>query len=134
MRARRHRAGGPTSGFGSRLCTSARGHVDCSTILLAVRGKGHQPMSPLPLASQGETRTFPARLSVLHDVEAFIDAFAARHELAPRDMMRVLLVLEELFTNTVSHGYGGDSDHPVEVTVAVSDRCVALVYRDAGQP
>jgi serine/threonine-protein kinase RsbW/sigma-B regulation protein RsbU (phosphoserine phosphatase) len=47
---------------------------------------------------------------------------------------RLRLTIEELFLNTVTHGHGGDTDAPVEVTVHVDVDRVALVYEDTAPP
>jgi anti-sigma regulatory factor (Ser/Thr protein kinase) len=51
-----------------------------------------------------------------------------------RLVMRLRLAVEELFVNTVTHGYGGDTDAPVEVTVRVDGDRIVLVYEDAAPP
>ena len=48
--------------------------------------------------------------------------------------LRMNLVLEELFTNTVRHGHKGDSDSPVWVTLAATPQSFKLEYEDAGPP
>ena len=48
--------------------------------------------------------------------------------------MRLRLVVEELFVNTVTHGHGGDSDAPVEITILVADDRVLLTYVDVAPP
>ena len=40
------------------------------------------------------------------------------------------LVVEELFVNTVTHGHGGDSDAPVDVSVSLDGDRVTVVYED----
>jgi len=63
-------------------------------------------------------------------VRAFLEGFCTRTGL-PRDAcLRLNLVVEELFTNTVRHGYHGDSDAPVWVAVSRGDDRVQLVYED----
>jgi anti-sigma regulatory factor (Ser/Thr protein kinase) len=69
-----------------------------------------------------------------------MDAFAALGALAEgaahdagltrNDALRLRLVLEELFTNTVHHGHGGDSDHLVDVILDVTPGQVRLTYED----
>ena len=51
-------------------------------------------------------RVFPARMRMLHDALAFVAAFAEARNLSERDLLRLQLVIEELFTNTIMHGYG----------------------------
>ena len=48
----------------------------------------------------------------------------------PRLIMRLRLAVEELFVNTVTHGHGGDTSHPVDVTVRIEGDRVVLVYED----
>ena len=48
--------------------------------------------------------------------------------------MRLRLVVEELFVNTVTHGHGGDCDAPVEITILVKDDRVVLTYVDVAPP
>ena len=48
--------------------------------------------------------------------------------------MRLTLIVEELFTNSVAHGYGRESDAPIEVTLAADAGEVTLGYDDAAPP
>ena len=54
-----------------------------------------------------------ARMASLPRATAFIEAFCAKHAIDPQDALRLLLLVEELFTNTVMHGHGGGSAAPV---------------------
>ena len=44
--------------------------------------------------------------------------------------MRIVLLVEELFANSVNHGYGGDSDHPVWLTLDPTPGKCRVVYED----
>lgn len=79
----------------------------------------------------GERRVFAARLVALPATAAFIDDFCARNGLDVADALRVTLVVEELFTNSVLHGYGGDSDAPIELTLCATAGAVDVLYEDA---
>ena len=61
-------------------------------------------------------RRFPARIDALTQMAAFVEEVGALAEFTHHDRLRLTLVLEELFTNTVEHGYGGDSEAPVVIT------------------
>lgn len=50
------------------------------------------------------------------------------------DMLRLILVLEELFTNSVDHGYGGECHRPVRLTLARAGRAVLVCYEDEAPP
>ena len=41
--------------------------------------------------------------------------------------------MEELFTNTVLHGHGGDSDALVEVTLEIAEERIVLTYQDSAK-
>ena len=77
-------------------------------------------------------QTFRARLDEAPALTAFLDAAVAG--LGDRLSMRLRLVAEELFVNTVTHGHGGDCDAPVEVTVRVAADRVVLTYVDVAPP
>jgi anti-sigma regulatory factor (Ser/Thr protein kinase) len=79
-----------------------------------------------------QTRTFRARLDTCTDVADFVESAIA--DLDARLVMRLRLVVEELFVNTVTHGHGGDSDAPVEVTVRSAGDRVLLDYADTAPP
>jgi serine/threonine-protein kinase RsbW len=80
------------------------------------------------------TRTFPARRDALPQVEAFLAEVGAAAGLAREACLRVTLLVEELFTNTVVHGHGGDSEAPIRLDCEVEPGRIALVYEDTGPP
>ena len=77
-------------------------------------------------------QTFRARLDEGPTLAAFVEAAVAG--MSDRLSMRLRLVVEELFVNTVTHGHGGDSDAPVEITILVADDRVVLTYVDVAPP
>jgi len=91
---------------------------------------GPPPASP----PDAERRVFAARLGVLPATAAFVADYCERHGIARDDALRLTLIVEELFTNSVTHGYGGDSDAPVELELAAGAGDVLLVYGDAAPP
>jgi anti-sigma regulatory factor (Ser/Thr protein kinase) len=82
----------------------------------------------------GERRVFQARMSMLPVIAAFVASFCDRHGITHDDALRLTLIVEELFTNSVTYGYGGDSDAPVELTLSVEASDIMLVYADAAPP
>lgn len=73
-------------------------------------------------------RQFKARLSEFDEIAAYIESACATLQEDAR--LRIVLLVEELFVNSVNHGYGADSDEPVWLTLSVnSDEC-HLVYED----
>jgi serine/threonine-protein kinase RsbW len=77
---------------------------------------------------------FPARFDALGQVNAFLEDFC-RHAAIRRDhCLRLNLVLEELFTNTVRHGHRGDCEAPVWVYLAFDPPGLRLTYEDSAPP
>jgi anti-sigma regulatory factor (Ser/Thr protein kinase) len=76
----------------------------------------------------------PARLGKMRELRAFLEVFCAASQVASDSRLRLNLVLEELFTNTVRHGHGGDCDAPVWVTLAREGNDIRVVYEDNAPP
>jgi serine/threonine-protein kinase RsbW len=87
-------------------------------------------MESMPLPA-GEHAVFPARLSALPDTAIFARDFCERNGVSRDDALRLTLIIEELFTNTVQHGYGSESDAPIRVTLGISGPHVTILYEDA---
>ena len=74
------------------------------------------------------TRRFAARSTEFEAIRQFVESNAG--VMPQDDQYRVLLLVEELFANSVMHGYAGDSDSPVWLTVIVSNGTCRIVYED----
>jgi serine/threonine-protein kinase RsbW len=77
---------------------------------------------------RGETSEAPR----LH---SFADDFARQTRLSASDRGRVLVILDELFSNIVRHGY--DANRPtctVEIVLALEDRKLRIELTDDGRP
>ena len=79
-------------------------------------------------------RIFPARRDALPQIDAFLTEVCAAAALDREMRLRVTLLVEELFTNTVVHGHGADSDAPVRLDCQVAPGRVTLLYEDTGPP
>jgi serine/threonine-protein kinase RsbW len=78
---------------------------------------------------------FPARLGEMNALRGFLEGFCAQAGIGGDGCLRLNLLLEELFTNTVRHGHGGDCDSPVWVSLAADDPArVTVNYEDSGKP
>jgi serine/threonine-protein kinase RsbW len=84
----------------------------------------------LPI-THSEQRSFTARMDHLVPATAFVEAFCELHGIAPGDALRLRLVVEELFTNTVKHGHRGDSDALIGIEISVGVAELALRYEDS---
>ena len=91
-------------------------------------------MSETEVMDGGEERSFAAQLARLPDTAAFVETFCQRHGVGHADALRLTLVVEELFTNSVVHGYRGDSDAPIRLVLAKDNDAVALLYEDCAPP
>jgi serine/threonine-protein kinase RsbW/sigma-B regulation protein RsbU (phosphoserine phosphatase) len=78
-----------------------------------------------------EQREWRARMACLHDAVAFIEDFCRRHGVSGDDARRLSLIAEELFTNTVRHGHGGDSDAPVRIALGLAGAHLELRFEDS---
>ena len=75
-------------------------------------------------------RSVPARLQAFAQVRVLIDQFAMGTGLGREDRHKLTLIVEELFVNTVNHGFGGDSDTLVSITIEDDTNYVSLTYED----
>ena len=77
---------------------------------------------------------FPSRLEELRRLNAFLESFCAERGIERAHCLRLNLVLEELFVNTIRHGHRGDCDAPVWVTMAAEPSAVRVTYEDSAPP
>jgi len=75
---------------------------------------------------------FPARMSEVPAVTAFTARACLAAGLGRDACLRLTLLVEELFTNTVAHGHGQDSEAPVRLVFDVAPGRVGLLYEDTG--
>jgi len=79
-------------------------------------------------------RTFehklPGRVDAIRVLLDSVEAWAQSVELPAKAMFRLNLVLEELATNIVRHGYKGREDGLVDVNVVDDGAAVTLTLRD----
>ena len=73
-------------------------------------------------------------MGALREVRAFIESVCREAVIARHDTLRIALVAEELFTNSVKHGYGGDSASRVWLTLQPDAGACRMIYEDAGPP
>lgn len=81
-----------------------------------------------------EQRIFQARRGELQPALAFVEDFCQCQGVAAGDSLRLMLVVEELFTNTLVHGHRGDSDLPVHIELSAGAAHLALHYEDGAPP
>jgi serine/threonine-protein kinase RsbW len=77
---------------------------------------------------------FPSRLESLKGARAFLEGFCEEAGVARQPCLKLNLVIEELFLNTVKHGHRGGSDAPVWITLSAQDGDIRLSYEDRAAP
>jgi len=78
--------------------------------------------------------TVRARMEALADAIEFVEAFCVDRGVAESDALRLSLLLEELFTNTVVHGHAGGSDAAVRLGLRADASHLELSYEDSAPP
>ena len=69
-------------------------------------------------------------MTALGDAIARVESFCAGHGIGRQDALRLAFIVEELFTNTVTHGHGADCAEPITFGLAREGAAVALTYMD----
>jgi serine/threonine-protein kinase RsbW len=85
-----------------------------------------------------QTRIFQARLELFPELRGYAERCCVEAGFERTAIDRLVLVLEELFANTVEHGYpslsDAPADRPVWLTIAAAMGRVEVTYEDAGPP
>jgi serine/threonine-protein kinase RsbW len=77
---------------------------------------------------------FPSRSESWKSARAFIEGFCEGSAIPRTICLKLSLVLEELFLNTVKHGHRGGSDAPVWIRLSATGGEVSLMYEDRAPP
>src|SRR5260370_38194865 len=77
---------------------------------------------------------FPARMDSMAEIRTFVEDAGTTAGIGREDCLKVLLIVEELFTNTVTHGYREKSESPVWIAFDPCDKGFTLRYEDAAPP
>lgn len=75
--------------------------------------------------------TYPSQLASIGRLAEDIGAFCSANAIPPADEFALNLVAEELFTNSVVHGYKGDGGKSVSVSLSVEGDSVKMVMADS---
>src|SRR5260370_34694137 len=87
-----------------------------------------------PMTVARHSQTFPARRDALPQVDAFLGEVCSTAGLGRDTCLRLTLLVEELFTNTVVHGHGADSEAPVRIECEGSPGRSAVTDEATGPP
>jgi serine/threonine-protein kinase RsbW len=77
---------------------------------------------------------FPSRLEALRGARDFLESFCREAAVERQPCLKLNLVIEELFLNTVKHGHRGGSDAPVWITLSAQGGKVRVAYEDRAPP
>ena len=68
------------------------------------------------------------------EIRTFVEHACITAGIGREDCLKLLLIVEELFTNTVTHGYREESESPVWIAFDSCDTGFTLRYEDAAPP
>lgn len=77
---------------------------------------------------------FDATYAASSEASEWAEGWARKAKLPEALILRLVLVIEELFTNTIKHGYCGESNRQVLISLAARDGLAVLDYRDQAPP
>jgi serine/threonine-protein kinase RsbW len=77
---------------------------------------------------------FHAKVAELRPLSTFVEGFCSEAAIPRQHCLRLNLVLEELFVNTIRHGHGADSEAPVWMHLASTADAVHVTYEDTAPP
>lgn len=66
-------------------------------------------------------------------LQAFVEQACTRAGCSTRQRLRVILLIEELFTNTVRHGRGGAEPVPVSLSFTLAGKELEVRYEDGAR-
>ena len=78
--------------------------------------------------------TIPARLSEVRELSSMVEVFGDANDLPDPKVFVINLALDELITNTVTHGLEDMADAEIRIRMRVVAGTLILVMEDNGQP
>ena len=78
-----------------------------------------------------QPQRFPARMTALPELQSLVTSACEQAGFSYEARLRTELAIEELFTNSVQHGYAYDSTQPVWLAITIKPGHIALRYQDA---
>ena len=68
------------------------------------------------------------------EIRSFVESACTAAGIGREDCLKIVLIVEELFTNTVTHGYREESESPVWLAFEPDVAGLTLRYEDAAPP
>lgn len=76
--------------------------------------------------------TVPADTGRLDEVLAFVESFLEENECLPKEQMRIVVAVEEIFVNIASYAYNG-SEGMADITCEMDGGQAVLTFADSGK-
>ena len=73
-----------------------------------------------------------SQFSEIRRTAAMVDEFRARHALGDEDANAIHVVLDEVLSNSIRHGVGGDAAHAITVSLELTGGEIVLEVEDDG--
>jgi len=81
-----------------------------------------------------EVLTLPNDLNRMHELVEFATNFAVRHDVPSRERYRLLVILDELFSNIVRYGYPPEACGSITFYLSCNGDQLEVVVEDNGRP
>jgi serine/threonine-protein kinase RsbW len=78
--------------------------------------------------------TIDSALTEIGVLAEAIEAWAEPMDLPMKTVMETNLMLDELITNIVSHGYAGEAGHPIDVDLGIAGDTLTIILTDSAAP
>ncbi len=78
--------------------------------------------------------SIPARFAELPGLLAYVAQQGQKLGASATESARIQLIIEELVSNSITHGYGGECDRRVTVALHVQPNGLTLIYSDQAPP
>jgi serine/threonine-protein kinase RsbW len=91
------------------------------------------PIDNLSATPATFTRRIAGSFSAIHPLGLAISEWAAAHAAPPKIVNSVVLMLDELITNVVMHGFGDSGEGEIEVTLRIDAQEIDVVLRDSAR-
>ncbi|MDY0220461.1 MAG: ATP-binding protein [Desulfobacterium sp.] len=63
-----------------------------------------------------------------------VDALGTKIFLSQKKRWEIQLILEEIFTNIVNHGFNDKEEHEIEILITVKNKILTIRFEDDGKP
>ncbi len=73
-----------------------------------------------------------SRLPEIRRATQLADAFRAHHALGDEDAAAICIVLDEVLSNTIRHGFDGSGTHPIALTLDLTEGEILVQVEDGG--